>query len=213
MKMNKLLMTLLATTIILGACEESEGPTETASEETEAPDETTGTVEEETETDEDSPQQQAGDVIEEDELTRTIIATNYGMNETQENGPFSLTLNNAQLSHVLIHDEDLADMMGGDDLVLVSIQLEVSNNSEDTNIIYPDQGTIVTNTGNQVDADFWFSDSLGGDFLGEVTKSGDVFFFFEGTPEEISTIRYIVGSGHDEDWENFGDDIEFSFDF
>lgn len=227
MELKKLLLLGLASTFILAACDDTETETETAvktddtteevvdeetTEETED-EEPSEDIEEVVESDEDLPEQQVGDVIEDDGMTRTVIATSYGINEDLESGPFTVSLRNSQISHLEITDEDTADYFGGDDLVMVSMQLDVQNDSTDTNTIYPDQGTIVTNTGNQIDADIWMSDSVGGDFLGEVTKSGDVFFFFEGDPEEISNVRYIIGSGHDEDFNSFGDDIEFSVDY
>lgn len=245
MELKKILMTGLASTLLLAACDDDASDTETnleseevqdsSTEDEEVVEEDTATdveedtedlddevtadedesedVEEVTEDDENLPDQQVGDVIESEGMSRTVIATNYGIDESIENGPFTVTLLNSQVSHLEIDDEEAAEYFDGDDLVMVSLQLEVTNDSSDTNSIYPDQGTIVTNTGKQVDADIWMSDSVGGDFYGEVTKDGDVFFFFEGEPEEITNVRYIVRSGHDEDYESFGDDIEFSIDF
>lgn len=234
MELKKVLLTGLASTFLLTACgsDDTEPAADEAEEttETESSEESEASAEEETEesTDEDtsdeeaaeeeveegdSPEQQVGDVIEEDGMTRTVVATNYGINETQESGPFTVTLLNAQISHLLIEDADTAEYFGGDDLALVSFEVEVSNNSEDTNMIYPDQGTIVTNAGDQVEADIFMSDSVGGDFLGEVTKTGGVYFTYEGDPEEITNVRYIVGSGSDENFDNFSEDLEFSIDF
>lgn len=204
---------------MLAACgtNEESSETENTAEEAETEEVADDTVneaetEENDETDTDTPEQEAGDVIEADGGTRTIIATNYNINEEQENGPFTITVKNAQLSQFQ-PSEDMVDFFGGEDLGMVTLQLEVVNNSEETNLIYPDQGTVVTDTGQQIDAELFLSDDLGGEFYGEVTKTGDVFFFFDGQAEEVSNIRYLINSGTDEDFESFGEDIEFSIDF
>jgi len=213
-----------ATALLLAACgaeeestEEPETSEEIETEEVETEEvETEETAEQTSDTEDDSdgdtPEQQAGDVIEAEGGTRTIVATNYGINETKENGPFTVTLTNAQLSQFQ-PSEDMVDIFGGEDLGMVTVQVEVENNSEDTNSIYPDQGIAVTDTGQQIDAELFFSDDVGGDFHGNVVKSGDVFFFFDGQAEDVSNVRYIVDSGSDENFERFGEDLEFSIDF
>lgn len=221
MKLHKSLLLFGASALLLAACgDEVESTGEEATEEPEVAevvddveaDETTETDDAEEVEDTDSPEQQAGDVIEADGGTRTIVATNYGIDEVQENGSFTVTVTNAQLSQFQ-PSEDMVDVFGGEDLGMVTIQMNVANSSEDTNSIYPDQGIIVTDTGQQVNAEVFLSDQVGGDFYGNVTKSGDVFFFFDGQAEEISSVRYIIDSGHDENFETFGEDLEFLIEF
>jgi len=234
MKLHKNILIFGTSLLLLAACGIDEGSTEDAdateepeteqvAEDTDAED--TGAEESEAETedttegsdessneDSDTPEQQAGDVIEAEGGTRTVVATNYNINETVENGPFTVTLQNAQLSQFQ-PSPDFVDMFGGEDLGMITVQVEVTNNSEDTNTIYPDQGIAVTDTGTQIDADLLMSDDVGGDFHGNVTKSGDVFFFFDGQAKEVSNVRYLVNSGSDENFESFGEDLEFSIDF
>lgn len=161
---------------------------------------------------EDGPQQQPGDVIEAEAGTREVLAVNYGIDETLENGPFAITIKNAQISQFK-PTEDMVEFFDGDNLGMVAIEVEAVNNSDETNTIYPDQGIIVTDTGHQVDADLFLSDDVGGDFHGEVTKSGDIFFFFEDDASDVKNIRFIISSGHDDDYDHYGDDLEFSIDF
>lgn len=231
MELKKIVMIGLSSALLLAACDDPPSDTAIDEESQEVDDNLTDdedvsddledevvededeVVEEVTGNNENLPEEQVGDVIEGEGMSRTVKATNYGIDESIENGPFIITLLHSQVSHLEIEDEEMAEYFGGKNLVAVSLQIEVTNDSSDTNSIYPDQGTIVTNTGQQVDADIWMSDSVGGDFYGEVTKDGGVFFFFDGNPEDITNVRYIVGSGHDDNFENFGDDIEFSIDF
>lgn len=226
MKLHKSLLLFGASVLLLTACGGEAGSTDDSgatddaeTEEVTEDDETVETAsEKETEESEDNeetadtPEQQAGDVIETEGGTRTIVATNYGIDETVENGDFIITLKNAQLSQFQ-PSEDFVEMFGGEDLGMITFQIEVVNDSENTNSIYPDQGIAVTDTGKQIDADLFLSDDVGGDFHGNVTKEGDVFFFFDGNAEDVSNVRYIINSGSDENFESFGEDIEFNVDF
>lgn len=218
---NKILSLFFASTLLLTACgddtavSEDEQTTEDEIEEVESTEDKEIVEEdevEETAKSEDDPEQQPGDIIEAQAGIREILAVNYGINESLESGPFTITVKNAQLSQFK-PSEDMIEFFGSDDLAMVTLEVEAVNNSEDTNTIYPDQGIIVTDTGHQVDADLFLSDDVGGDFHGEVTKSGDIFFFFEDDASEVKNVRFIVASGHDDDFDSYGDDLEFSIDF
>lgn len=229
MEMKRLLVTLTASAFILGACGNNEEATEVEPEETEEvtevdeseetdADETVSEDAEESEEEEEEsaelePEETSEGETEETELgSLTTYSQVLDINETLENGPFTITLLNANLAELEV-SEEYADFFDQEISTVVGLEVKVENATGDTNSIYPDQGTIVTNTGNQVEADLFFSDDVGGDFLGEVTKSGTVFFFFDGDTESIENVRFVIGSGHGEDWENFGEDIEFAIDF
>lgn len=231
MEIKKLLVTLTASVFILGACATDEGDTGSADEETEDVEsvddaETEADSEEANDESPESEEDEEGDESAELEPEETTegeteetelgLLTTYGrvldINESQDNGPFTVTVLNANLTE-LEPSEMYADFFDYDVVTAVAIEVQVENTVDETNTIYADQGTIVTNTGNQVDADIFFSDDVGGDFLGEVTKTGTVFFFFDGDTENIDNVRYIINSGHDEDWESFGEDLEFSISF
>lgn len=224
MSIKKLLLGLTASAFVLSACGGEEAPEETTEPETEevadSEPEDLAETEEENQEDEDveeteelEPEESEEGESEETELgTLTTHSQILDINETQENGAFNISLINASLADLVVSDE-FADWFESPEVTMVAMEIEVENTTGDTNSIYPDQGTIVTNTGQQIDADLLMSDEVGGDFLGEVTKSGTVFFFFEEDPAEIGTVRYIIDSGHDENFESFGEAIEFSVDF
>lgn len=144
--------------------------------------------------------------------TITTLAQVKDINETQQSGPFNVTIEAIQKSQMQ-PTADYVEMFGGEDLAVITIQLSVENTNEDTNAIYPDQGTIVTDTKQQIEADMFISDSVGGDFIGEVVKNGTIQFIFDGNAEDIKSFQYIVGSGSDSDWNNFGEDLTFDFSF
>ena len=207
MKLHKNLLLFGASALLLVACGDG-GSTEDTATDTDASTDEVGEVVE-TENDDSLSE---GNSEETEYGTLTRVVSPFEVNETQSSGPFDVTVKKAQIGFIE-PTEDYVELFGGEEVTIVSLLVEAKNNSEDTNSIYPDQGTIVTNTGHQIDADMLFSGSVGGDFLGEVTKEDEVWFFLNEDPSEITNIRYFVDSGHDEDWDNFGENLEFSIDF
>lgn len=161
----------------------------------------------------DDSTEQVGDVIEDEGGKRIVTGTNYGINETQTSGPFEITVINAQAGQLEVSDPDMIEFLGDESLATVSIEIEVTNNSDNTNTFYPDQSIIVTDQGNQVNSDILLSDKVGGDFYGQVTKHGSVAFTYDGNAEDINRIRYIIDAPHDENFDSIGEDLEFSIDF
>ncbi|MEG0267957.1 MAG: hypothetical protein RR439_00880 [Carnobacterium sp.] len=144
--------------------------------------------------------------------TMTKLGDNIKINETQESGPFIVTVLEAGKGQ-LQPSSDYVEMLGGEDLAVISIKVRVENTNTDTNTIYADQGTIVTDTKQQVEASMILSDDVGGDFIGEVIKEGTILFMFEGNAKDVKNVKYVVGSGSDSDWSNFGEDLTFNLEF
>lgn len=148
--------------------------------------------------------------VEETEIgKKKVIKSKKGIELIKESGPFEIKITDIQIS-TINPSEQYKDMFDGkEELSLVVMAVEVENKSTDTNSIYPDQGTIITNTKEQVDAHLFFSDSVGGDFIGEVVKSGNVVFLLDSNAKDIENIKYVINRGIDENFDGLGEDIEF----
>lgn len=209
---KKILSLLFASTLLLVACgEEADvGPEEDTEDNTE---ETTELMTEDAD-EATSNEQQTDNIIEVELGRRTIVKKQYGINEAKESGPIKINIIDAQLSQFQ-PCEDMIDFFEfeGEDLAMVGIKMKVENKSKDTNTIYPDQGILVTDTGKEVDADLFVSDDLGGDFRGEVTKEGQVYFFFDGQAKDVSEVHYLINAAQNEDSDKLGEDIEFVIKF
>ncbi len=76
------------------------------------------------------------------------------------------------------------------------------------------QATITTNTGEQIESDMLFSEHIDGEFIGAVKKSGTQFFILENSdPNEIEWVRVLISGPSDEDWEDVGEDLDFTVEF
>jgi hypothetical protein len=89
----------------------------------------------------------------------------------------------------------------------VGVKMTVENTSSDKKYTtYPDQATLVTSTGEQVDADLWVSDDVGGDFYEGVVKQGNIIFYLErGNAADITWVKLIWNSSYEDptgNWEN-----------
>ncbi|UTT43796.1 DUF4352 domain-containing protein [Exiguobacterium aurantiacum] len=130
--------------------------------------------------------------------------TELTMNETM--GSVQFNVNKIQTSRLNVA-EDYLDMFDGkDEVTLVVVNVTAENTVDDTIHFYPDQGTLVTNTGEQIDANLWFSDDVGGDFLGKVKKEGNVMFMADAMPEELTEVRFIVGGPTNTDYEKLAEE-------
>lgn len=95
---------------------------------------------------------------------------------------------------------------------LLMIEMEVTNTSDEDVSFYPDQSVLTTNTGQQVDSDIWLSDSVGGDFYGEVTKEGQIMFILEDDGDELEDFTLILDAPHGtESYDSVGEDKRIDF--
>ncbi|MCK0471439.1 hypothetical protein [Halalkalibacter sp. APA_J-10(15)] len=178
----------------------------------EAQEEDTDADTEETTTSDNGWDHQVGDVIENEGGSFTLIARQDEI-ETQETGPMVLNVPQVNATSAQIEGE-LADFMETDEIEYIQIDFEVENTSEDTIIFYAGQATITTNTGEQLESDMWLSDHIDGEYIGAVRKSGSQFFILENSKaEEIEWVRILISSPSDENWDNVGEDLDFTVEF
>lgn len=217
-------LTLALAMMLLTACATEQATTEspvttetvttTETETTEAA-QTEAVTEAETEAETEAPKDDAVGEVEESEMgKRTIVHSKKGLSEVYTSGPFEVKVTDIQVSN--FEPSDSAKPMFNDQerVTIVTIAIEVENKSTDTNSIYPDQGTVVTNTKEQVETDLFLSDSVGGDYMGEVRKTGNIIVQLQSPAEEITNIKYIIsGPSSAETFDRIGDDIEIEFNF
>lgn len=206
---KKLLLLILTFTlgIVLAACGDN-GSNDTT--ESAAQDEQEEVAEESTE-DSGETDEDVDDNVEESDIgTMTIAYKNKELNETAESGPISLEVKGVQVADLEVA-EDYVDIFDGEDeLTVITVLMRAENSSEDTVSMYPDQATLTTDTGEQVEADLFFSDDVGGDFFGEVSKEGEIIFFVDSPAEDIGEINLIINGAHDENFETIGDDVKMT---
>jgi hypothetical protein len=154
-----------------------------------------------------------GDVIENEMGKTTILKKKKDMNELVENGPMKLTITGIQSATL----EPAADYKGmfdnKDKLTVITVGMKAENTSKETVSFYPDQATLTTNAGDQVDADPLLSDEVGGDFFGPTKKDGKVIFQLDTPAKEISEIKLVIPGASNENLDSLGKDIKLPLSF
>lgn len=147
-----------------------------------------------------------------DGVTMNYISINPDIQEVKQSGDFIITLHGAHLTTAEFEDSLMIEMYS-EEVTIVQFMITVENVGGDGNNIHPDQGTFVTNDGQQLNADLFQSGDVGGEFYEGVKKTGSVLFILEGFHEDISGGRFIIDAPSDENFMIKGDDIEFKVSF
>lgn len=149
-------------------------------------------------------------------MKKTVVLTNRNIGYTGECGPLVYEIQGIQIATINATG-DAASMMGlapGKDAALVAIQISVENTSAEDITWYPDQSTIITSDKEQVGSNWLLSDSVGGEFMGNVIKQGQIYFICENTDAEtLSHVQWRIRSPHDSKLNHFGEDVIIEFDF
>lgn len=159
----------------------------------------------------------SGESKDENGLKKTPVVTNKSIDASGQVGPIKFKITGAQLSKCVTESEQGSKLFGvekGKEFAIVGIEMEVENTVDNEVDFFPNQGTIVTNTKEQVDAALFFSDDIGGRFLGNVKKSGQTYFFCkDSSPDEITSVRYHVNGPLNVDTMDVGDALNITINF
>lgn len=151
--------------------------------------------------------------VDESEFGRVeVIKEKKNINDLFESGPIKLTVTDIQISKVNPSSNYKSMFNDKDEVTSVVLAVEVENTSDETVSFFPDQGTIVTNTKEQKEAEIFLSDSVGGDFIGQVKKKGNIIFILDSNAEEINNVKFVLGNASNENLENIGEDITVTYD-
>ena len=227
-----LLIMLLAFLLIFSGCNSNddepaaEGETGAVNEEATENDEENMDDEEETVEDEEEASEEDTEAIEEAGEFETQVGETV-QNEggsftlinrasdipTQEDGPIILNISQVNTAYAELEGE-MIDFLERETMHYIQIDMEVENTSSETIEFYASQAIITTNTGEQLEADFWLSDYIEGTYIGEVKKSGTQFFILENSEaEDVEWVRIVMSSPVDDDWDSLGEGIDFRVEF
>lgn len=150
-------------------------------------------------------------------MERTPVLTNRNIGYSGEAGPIIYSVDAIQISSITATEESAASMLGLEQRkagTLVAIKMTVENTSDDDISFYPYMSTIITNTKEQVESNWLLSDSVGGDFYGQVKKDGQIYWICSGTDaKDLTHIQWRIDSPHDSNYEHFGDEIKIEIEF
>ena len=149
-------------------------------------------------------------------LDKVIFVHNDNVGFSTEVGPMKLSIDQIQLANVTCQTDATASFLGveqGVAFAMVVMDITVENTSDKDMSWYPNQSVIVTNMKEQITAELMLCDDVGGDFYGEVIKTGQVYFVIpSSTADQISHIQWRIDSPHDSNLDHYGEDLMIEID-
>ena len=145
--------------------------------------------------------------VQESELgTNKIYMKNKPLTITETMGPIQFAIDKVQTSRLTVAEAYSDSFDGQEEVTVVAMNMLVENTVDETMSFHPNQATLVTNTGEQVSSDLWFSDDVGGEFMGKVKKEGNVLFFVKAKPEELTDLKVVIDGPFDENFDKVAED-------
>ncbi|WP_214777940.1 DUF4352 domain-containing protein [Exiguobacterium sp. s22] len=145
--------------------------------------------------------------VQESELgTNKIYMKNKALTITETMGPIQFAIDKVQTSRLTVAEAYRDSFDGQEEVTVVAMNMIVENTVDETMSFHPNQATLVTNTGEQVSSDLWFSDDVGGEFLGKVKKEGNVLFFVKAKPEELTDLKVVIDGPFNENFDKVAED-------
>lgn len=205
--MKKLLLLFSLTLMFsLTACAADE---ENTNNETEQQEETTDENEDNNDGGKDEPKQSSEDVIE-NEAGSFKAHTTFESPKTVETGPIILTIDKIVTASGDL-TEEWTEMLETDHLEYIQVDISVENTSEEDITFYAGQGTISTNTGEQLETDMFLSGHIAGDMMSG-TKANDTFFYIleNSNAEDVESIRFKFSAPYNtESYDDVGEELDF----
>ncbi|MDI3234153.1 hypothetical protein QK289_03965 [Exiguobacterium antarcticum] len=193
---NLIIGTSLTVALMLAGCAEENADTKKSEHSTASKTEKkeeTNSEEKEVATEDSSVKKEETAKVEKSEMgTKTIHFTNKKLGISTKLGPINFHINMVQTSRLKINKgyEDMFD--DKNEVTLIVLNVDVENTIDDSTNFYPNQATLTTNTGEQINAEVVYSDDVGGEFIGKVKKSGNIIFVAQSNPKEITNVKFIV---------------------
>ncbi|MEJ6528974.1 DUF4352 domain-containing protein [Exiguobacterium sp. USCH10] len=152
--------------------------------------------------------------VEENELgISQIYMKNRNLGIEEKIGPIIFQIDKVQTLRLQVASDFRFMFDEKKEVTIVSFNVIVENTSDDTVSFHPNQARLVTNTGEQVDADLIISEDVGGEFLGKVKKEGGVLFHVDSMPAELTEVRFVVEGPYNDQFNKIAEErYEYTID-
>ncbi|PAE96677.1 hypothetical protein [Shouchella clausii] len=130
-----------------------------------------------------------------------------------EIGPMQLSINTLMIIDVEPEDEDISFFFDDQEKVrAVVVDMIAENTSDEDVTFHPNQATLVTSTGEQLESEMFLMGDAGGDFYGNVVKEGQTWWLITDTEATIDSIKMIISPPHStENWDDLAEEVRLDF--
>ena len=144
---------------------------------------------------------------------KEIVKAKNEIELVKESGPFTVKISEIQMLNFNLFDEYKEIFDGKDQLSIITMSIEVEHHSAGSNSIFPLLGRVLTNTKEEVEVNYMWSDGVGGEYISEVVERGNILFVLDSKTQDINKISYIIDGAEDENYNLIGEEIEFEIEF
>lgn len=124
----------------------------------------------------------------------------FVVNKTATSGPMKMKISKVTFDPAYKSDQYSKAIKA------VVLAVEVENTSTATINWHPNQGTIAMNTKEQARVSLWNSDNVGGEFIGQVIKKGNIVVEVSSDFAAINSLTFKVDGAFDGNYDRVGDD-------
>lgn len=147
-----------------------------------------------------------------DHIVETDLGTLYltykekDLDFNAESGPIDFTVSGIQIGDL----EEAEEHKGlfGKEVAIITLTMESLNTSDNTISFYPNKANLTTDAGDDVEADTFFSDTIGGEYEGKVETKGDVIFIVDSAAKDIGQLQLQIFEPKDENDKSLGNPID-----
>ena len=205
---------LLILSLTLFACGKKDEPQKETKEAQRQENTESAETKEETETPQEAPAEEktpTGEWEDVDGAKRRTVK-DIDFNQTFTTGPFNITIDKVQVSDIMTNDDMKSMFDGKDEITSIAMSVKVENTSDDELNFYPDQAEITTDTKEQIKAEMFLSDSVGGEFKGQIIKEGTIIFVANSKAEDINKLTLFIDGPSNQDFDRVGEDLKIDID-
>lgn len=205
---------LLILSLTLFACGKKDEPQKEAQEPQTQESTESAETKEENETPQEAPAEEktpTGEWEDVDGAKRRTVK-DIDFDQTFTSGPFNVTINKVQVSDIMTSEELKSMFDGKDEITSIAMSVKVENTSDDALNFYPDQAEITTDTKEQIKAEMFLSDSVGGEFKGQIIKEGTIIFVANSKAEDINKLTLFIDGPSNQDFDRVGEDLKIDID-
>ena len=141
----------------------------------------------------------------------SVISTK-SLNINESTGSLKLNISGIKYSTIELNEygERMFEKADGK-ISVITMKMKAQNTSDKVVTWYPDQATIVTDTGQQVRSTILMGGQVGGEFLGKVYFEDEVAWVLK-HDEAVKKVTLYVDEPFDENYDNVGEKLKIDID-
>jgi len=157
-------------------------------------------------------------------MEQTLIYSDKDFDLKGESNNFKYNFTNIEISKIVPRTQEAINSIDevrqptmdvvqadlNEELTFVSFYVEIEHLAGEDIDFYPN-GTLITNTKEQVNPIVLFADEVGGTFMGQVKKEGNIDYILKSKAEDLKSFELKIDAPFDQNYNSVGEAISLKF--